>query len=299
VQVGAAQVSPLPNPGFETGDLSNWRVSCYPTGSNCRTWLAEVGEDYAYTGHYGLRLFNANNYWWSNVYLRPENRFTDDSDVYSITMKLAGGARTYWSGVIVYIYDSKGYVQYRGNQNGKIFCYPNYYACNYFKLPQGVWKEYQFNFEQDYIKKYGRSPDSDRSVAIMAYQDTDYIDIYIDDVFGISIIPADIDFEPDTFNINSKGKWITAYIELPGEYDVSDIDVPTVQLDNVIYAESKPTEIGDYDNDGIPDLMLKFNRSSVQEILEVGNEVEITVTGELTDGTPFEGKDEIRVIEKS
>lgn len=109
-------------------------------------------------------------------------------------------------------------------------------------------------------------------------------------------IPATIDIDPDTLNLKSRGKWITCYIELPEDYDVADIDVSTILLDT-ISAEAHPTEIGDYDADDIADLLVKFDRSAVQEILEVGEEVEITVTGELTDGTPFEGSDTIRVIE--
>ncbi|GAI04166.1 unnamed protein product, partial [marine sediment metagenome] len=54
-----------------------------------------------------------------------------------------------------------------------------------------------------------------------------------------------------------------------------------------------------HDEDGITDLMVKFDRTSVQELLEVGDEVEIVITGELTDGTSFEGTDTIRVIDKS
>ena len=107
-----------------------------------------------------------------------------------------------------------------------------------------------------------------------------------------------IDFDPDTLNLQSKGKWVTTYIELPEGCDVSAINVSTVMLNDHVQAEMKPTEIGDYDDDGIVELMVKFDWSAVQEILEVGDEVEITVTGGLTDGTPFEGSDVIRVIDK-
>jgi hypothetical protein len=105
-------------------------------------------------------------------------------------------------------------------------------------------------------------------------------------------VEATVDFAPDTLNLKSKGKWITCYIELPEGYDGEDIDVSTVKLS---YGEdSVPAEWGDV-QDGI--LMIKFDRSDVQDVLEPGDEVEITVSGELTDDTPFEGSDTIRVIE--
>jgi len=112
------------------------------------------------------------------------------------------------------------------------------------------------------------------------------------------VIEAAIDIDPDTLNLNSKGKWITCYIELPEDCDVDDIDISTILLNYQIPAEPHPTCIGDYDDDGVPDLMVKFDRSDVQQILQVGDNVEITVTGELNDGKLFEGMDTIRVIDK-
>jgi hypothetical protein len=69
--------------------------------------------------------------------------------------------------------------------------------------------------------------------------------------------------------------------------------------------EPRPTGVGDYDDDGIPDLMVKFDRAAVQRILPVGDEVRVTVTGQVEGerrvvmaGIPFEGSDFIRVIDK-
>ena len=114
----------------------------------------------------------------------------------------------------------------------------------------------------------------------------------------IPIIPATVDFDPDTLNLKSKGKWVTVYIELPvgHGYNVSMINITSVSLNGQILAETRPIEIGDYDGDGIPDLMVKFDRIAVRSILEVGEEVEITISGALIDGRLFEGKDVIRVI---
>jgi rhamnogalacturonyl hydrolase YesR len=112
---------------------------------------------------------------------------------------------------------------------------------------------------------------------------------------------AYINIDPDTLNLKSQGKWITAYIELPEGYDVSDIDVSTVMLNGEIQAELHPTEIGDYDTDGIPDLMVKFSRadliSSIYHTLGIRHEnVTLTITGQLADGTPFEGSYNIEVM---
>jgi parallel beta-helix repeat protein len=119
-----------------------------------------------------------------------------------------------------------------------------------------------------------------------------------------NIIQAIIDIDPDTLNIGSKGKWITSYIELPEGYLVEDIDIDSVALTKInddlldppLYTIG-PSEIGDYDDDGIPDLMVKFDRQELISLLEVGD-AELTVAGELYDGTPFEGSDTVRVIDK-
>jgi len=61
-----------------------------------------------------------------------------------------------------------------------------------------------------------------------------------------------------------------------------------------------PTSIGDYDNDGIPDLMVKFDRTQVAEYIlskdiVIGN-VTLTITGQLNNGTRFQASHAIRII---
>jgi len=105
-----------------------------------------------------------------------------------------------------------------------------------------------------------------------------------------------IDFDPDTLNLQSKGKFVTVYIELPLGYDVNEIDISSVMLNATITALAEPTQIDDYDSDDIPDLMVKFDRAAVQEILTPGDQVQITLSGEVAE-ISFKGTDIIRVID--
>jgi len=107
---------------------------------------------------------------------------------------------------------------------------------------------------------------------------------------------ASVDIDPDTMNLKSNGRWVTCYIQLPEGYDVTDIDVSTILLNGIVHAQEKPIKIGDHNGDGFSDLMVKFDRSQVQNQLTPGTDVRIMVSGSLVDGTPFEGFDTIRVI---
>lgn len=114
-------------------------------------------------------------------------------------------------------------------------------------------------------------------------------------------IEANIDIQPDTMNLNSKGESkINTYIELPSGYDVNLINLATIKLSydgTDILPLSKPTNIGDYDSDGIADLMVKFNRNELVAILSTTGDVELTVSGGIGDNS-FEGSDTVKVLNK-
>ena len=107
---------------------------------------------------------------------------------------------------------------------------------------------------------------------------------------------AEVDINPDVLNLTSKGNWVTSYIELPEGYAAENIDVSTVTLEGIISAESSPTQVGDHDDDGTPDLMVKFDRQTLIGYLGGAmGEVTLTLTGDV-DGNSFEGSNTIIII---
>lgn len=107
-----------------------------------------------------------------------------------------------------------------------------------------------------------------------------------------------LDFDPATLNLKSNGQYITAYITLPEEYSVEEIDPNSVYLEDIEVAFSEIQ--GDV-------FMAKFDRARVQAAVRATGdyqaedsrfvEITLTVTGEVA-GTPFLGSDTIKVIKK-
>ena len=123
----------------------------------------------------------------------------------------------------------------------------------------------------------------------------------------LSTLPAIVNVEPNVLNIKSKGKWITNYIELPKGYDVNNVDFSSIMLNDTIMVDtSAPITIGDYNEDGVSDLLVNFNRNQIIEWLsqlffteETISYPEVTfrITGYLKE-VPFEGYDTITIITK-
>ncbi len=116
---------------------------------------------------------------------------------------------------------------------------------------------------------------------------------------------------PDALSSNGlnpagNGNWVTCYIELPEGYDVAAIDGATVKLGDIpaylgkqgwATAESTAGNTADYDEDGISERMVKFDRAAVQAMVQPP-QATVTVKGILQGGTPFEGTSIMQVVEK-
>lgn len=109
----------------------------------------------------------------------------------------------------------------------------------------------------------------------------------------IAPVNAAVRIMPRTLNLKSKGKWITCRIRLPEGYFVRDIEVDTISLEEWIEVSRSHARRNR--------LMVKFDRDAIKDLIEeMGLEypvhLELKITGELYDGTPFEGSDTIKVI---
>ncbi|UCD92317.1 MAG: hypothetical protein JSV43_08910, partial [Methanobacteriota archaeon] len=108
-------------------------------------------------------------------------------------------------------------------------------------------------------------------------------------VYVLAPRSLNLNIDPDTLNLKSMGRWITAYLTTEGATP-DEVDAPSLLLNDIV----KPDW---WDVQGNTTLMVKFSRPAVQAIVNVGDSVDIKVTGNWTDGTTFEAYDIIRVID--
>lgn len=147
----------------------------------------------------------------------------------------------------------------------------------------------------------------------IVWQDTrnNYPDIYLFEIAAPTELDATVDLKPDTLRLRNKDHTITAFIELPAGADPAEIDASSCRLDSLPIEAGEPSEVGDYDGDGVSDLMVTFDLCtavpgtldrrailSLFRTVKIGRmfvDVAVTVSGEMNDGTPFSGEDTIRI----
>ncbi|MHC4205532.1 MAG: hypothetical protein ACYSTT_12840 [Planctomycetota bacterium] len=99
--------------------------------------------------------------------------------------------------------------------------------------------------------------------------------------------PVVVDIVPDT--ISTKTKWIRCDIRTSESYDLTDIQTESILLNGSI----QPVRISEKRKE--KKLVVTFSTSELS--LDPGTIV-LTITGELNDGTPFEGTDFVEVVKK-
>jgi hypothetical protein len=115
----------------------------------------------------------------------------------------------------------------------------------------------------------------------------------------IPALNAKIDIKPDAINLSSViEKSITAYIELPADFNPKDIDTSSILLFGKISPQSRSVEFADHDRNGISELVVSFSFQSVAEYLTsaklVQGDIAFTITFTLN-GRTYTVKDVVAV----
>ena len=109
-------------------------------------------------------------------------------------------------------------------------------------------------------------------------------------------VPMSLEVSPSIIHLQSPGHWVTASLEPEPPASPVDIDIPSILLNGSVPVDALgPTSIGDVDQDGRPDLTVKFDRAAFEMTVSEGDSVPVTVTGRIGSGC-FEATDVIRVI---
>ncbi|MHC4084613.1 MAG: right-handed parallel beta-helix repeat-containing protein [Planctomycetota bacterium] len=104
-----------------------------------------------------------------------------------------------------------------------------------------------------------------------------------------NFVPVELRIIPRNINLANKGKSITAYIRLPENYNVADIELCALLLEDEIQAESVQI------NEEKQLVEARFSYEQLKGILDAGD-VGLTISLQLMDATVFQGTDVIKVI---
>ena len=118
------------------------------------------------------------------------------------------------------------------------------------------------------------------------------LDTYVDP----KILPAIVELRPSALVRSDRGRFnfVTTFLKIPG-VDPRQIDKTSVQANGVGTFVKLPGVVGDFDRDGISELMLWFDYAKLVATLPNGPGV-VTVTGRLLAGAYFEGSATVSVV---
>ena len=171
-------------------------------------------------------------------------------------------------------------------------------ACLTEVLPPGSWCVFVASDWQDW------PCDSDYVLTIDGYESTEPI------MGALDIKPTSC---PNPLNVKSQGV-LPAAILGTADFDAAYVDVSSILLEGVppqrsnlsdvatpVGDDAEPCECNEEGGDGVSDLTLKFRTQDIVDVLGAvsdGDEVELTLTGQLMDGTPFTVSDCVWILDR-
>ncbi|MDX1390492.1 MAG: hypothetical protein R3344_14990, partial [Acidobacteriota bacterium] len=99
---------------------------------------------------------------------------------------------------------------------------------------------------------------------------------------------------PRTIPPSTGPRWIRAALQLPAGYDPNDVVLSTVSIGGALFARTDWKEIRDTNDDGVDELIVKFDPTGLLEILPGRGLHTVIVTGEVRDRTWFAGTATVR-----
>ena len=109
-------------------------------------------------------------------------------------------------------------------------------------------------------------------------------------------VQATMDLETRRLKFKNGKDRITVHIELPAGLAAEDIDASSLLLNKAVSPERAPFLIDDYDDDGVTDLTVMFSLPEASRALHPGETLELTVSGQLKNGFPFECRQSLKII---
>lgn len=115
-------------------------------------------------------------------------------------------------------------------------------------------------------------------------------------------ITLEMNFSPQSLNLSSQGRWVTIHLFLSSSYNVSDIDISTIKLNDSLLPDSNFQGVNQFKKGkqdkikSASNLVLKFSRSDFVELVgENRGDFKVTITGEIN-GKTFSANDMVGIL---
>lgn len=109
-------------------------------------------------------------------------------------------------------------------------------------------------------------------------------------------LEANVKITPSTVNLNMQGDWITAHLGLPEGYNVADINPETILLENIFKPDATGIEEGKLTIRFEASMVIDYLWTKLYHMAMYRASIDLTITGQLYDGTKFTGTDTIIIM---